>query len=88
MLLHPMITPANEGADRRRCRIKNIHPMLFNDLPETIRFGLIRHPFIHQGSRSITQSPVHCVTVSRHPPHIGRAPEQIGFLQIKHPLCR
>ena len=86
MLLRPMIPPADERTDRRGRRIKYRHPVSLDDLPETVRLGLVRHPFIHQCGRSVAQRSVHRIAVAGNPAHIGSAPEKIRFLQIKDPF--
>ena len=88
VLFDPVIPPADKGTDGGGSGVKNGHPVLGNDSPKTVRLGLVGRSLIHQGGRPVAQRPVHRITVSRHPTHIGRTPKKILLLQVKNPFRR
>src|SRR5689334_9293121 len=84
MLLHPLVTPSNEGTNRCRRGVKNVDFVFGDDSPKPIGFGPIRRSFIHESGRAISQRTVHDVTVTGYPADVGRAPIYVFITKIEN----
>ena len=86
MFQWPLLAPFDEGPNRRRRRIDDVHSMALDDVPETIRLWPVGRAFVHQRRGAVRKRTVNDVTVARHPPNISRAPVEILVLYIKDPF--
>ena len=86
VLLGPLVAPLDEGADRRRRGVENVHFVAIDDAPEAVGLGKVRRAFVHQAGGAVLQRAVNDVAVPGDPADVGRAPVSVFFLQIEHPL--
>src|SRR6187399_227624 len=83
MFLDPIVTPADEGADRRRGSIKNVDPILFNDFPKAIGLRPVRGALVHDNSCAIRERTIDNVAVTGDPADVGGAPKDILIANVK-----
>ncbi len=88
VLLGPLGAPAHERADRRRRRVEDRHAVALDDVPEAILVREVRRAFVHHHRRAVGERAVHDVAVARDPADVRRAPVDVVFLEIEHPLRR
>src|SRR5215213_872397 len=88
MLERPLLAPLDEGAYGCRRGVKNIDAMALDDLPETIRLGMIRRSLVHQGRRAVREWAIDDVGVARHPADVCRTPVEVFILEIEDPFRR
>ena len=84
MFLHPLITPADESADRGRRGVENVDPVLLDDSPEAVRFRPIWRPFIHERGRAVGERTINNIAMPRHPADVSRAPKNVFVANIEH----
>ena len=85
---HGIVTLAHESADRRRCRVNNIHLMLVAHLPETGSRRIIRYALEHQSDGTVRQRPVNNVAVPGYPTDVGCAPVNVTRVIVENILMR
>ena len=49
----PLLAPFDERADGGRRRVEDVDAVTLDDVPETIRLGMIRRAFVHQHRRAV-----------------------------------
>src|SRR5437867_12343776 len=75
----------DQGADRRRRGVEDRDLMLVDRLPETTGIGVSRNAFEHNLGRANRERAISDVRVSGDPANIGRAPEDVGWLDVECP---
>src|SRR6266581_6852053 len=83
MFRHPLVAPANEGADRCRSGVENVDAIFLDDLPESIGLRPVRRAFVHEGRSAIGQWSVNDITMPGDPADIGRAPKNVFISDIE-----
>ena len=83
-----VVAPAHEGADGRGRGVADGDAVLFDDAPEAILVRCVRRAFIHDGGGAVGERAVDHIGVTGDPADIGRAPIDVGVLQIEDPLGR
>src|SRR5437588_3945269 len=83
MFFHPLIAPADECANCSRRGVKNIDPVLLDDLPKPIRLRPIWRALVHECSRAVSERPINHITVPGHPADIGRAPKNVLLADVE-----
>src|SRR4029078_48184 len=83
MFLDPIVTPADESADRRRSSIKNVDPILFNDFPKPIGLRPVRSALVHNDSCAIRERTIDNVAVTGDPADVGGTPKDILIANVK-----
>ena len=82
----PFITPLHEGADRGRRRVKNVHGVALDHLPEAPLIGRVRGALVHDGGGPIGERPVDEIAMPGHPADIRGTPVDVLRLEIEHIL--
>src|SRR4029079_3928719 len=84
MLCGILITPLHECSDRGRCSVENRDAVALADFPEAIFFRPIRCAFVHHARGAVRERTVYEIRMSRHPAHIGCAPENVVVAQVEN----
>ena len=88
MLLRPLVAPLDEGADRRRRGVEDVHLVALDDRPEAVGLGKVRRAFVHQARGAVLQRAVDDVAVPGNPADVSGTPVDVLFLQIENPFRR
>ena len=88
MLFEMLVTPLHEGADGRRGGVKDRDPVLGDQLPETVRLGPVRGPFVHEAGGAVGKRSVDEIAVTGDPADVGRAPVDILLPEVEDILGR
>src|SRR5438067_9934978 len=83
MFRHPLVSPADERADRRRGGVQNIDTIFFDDFPEAVRLRPVWHPLVHDSRRTIRQRTINNVAVPGHPADVSGAPKNIFVANVE-----
>src|SRR3954453_12917760 len=84
MFLDPFVPPADESADRGRCGVKNVDPMILDEFPKPIGLRPVRRSFVHERGGAVGEWTVDDVTMAGYPADIGGAPVDVVLPQIEH----
>ena len=86
MLLDPVVAVFHDGAESGGRGIKDVDLVLFDDVPEPVRLGIVGYAFKHDAGSALGQRAVNDVAVTGNPADIGRAPVSIFILIIEDPF--
>src|SRR6185312_4207189 len=82
------IPGADEAADGGGRGVKEIDPVLGDDLPEAVGSREVGRAFVHHRRCAGGQRAVDDVAVPGDPADVGRAPVDVLLAQVEHPLHR
>src|SRR5207245_3373924 len=80
--LHRPFALARDGPDGGGSGVQDRDLVLVDDVPEAPPIWVLRDAFEHQAGRSVRQRAVDDIAVPRHPPDVGRAPDDVLLAQI------
>ena len=83
-----LLAPLHERSDRRRRGVQDGDAVLLDQRPEAILVGIVGRAFVHDHRGAVGQRAVHDVRVTGDPADVGRAPEDVFFLQVEDVLVR
>ena len=86
MRVGPLVALPDEGADRGRRRVEDVHPVLLDQPPETVWLWPVGSAFVHEGGRAGRQRSKDHIRVSGDPADICGTPIDIVITQVENPV--